>query len=57
LGPLGERDRPTAALTTAAGLDRPAQRAEVADRAHGIDPVLVEHRDSGAVVAAIFELL
>ncbi len=42
---------------SAVGLDRLAKRAEIADRAHGIDPVPVQHRDAGAVVPAVFEFL
>ncbi len=41
----------------AVGLDRAAQRAQVADRPHGVDPPVVEDRDAGAVVAAVLELL
>ena len=38
-------------------VDRRAQVVEVADRAHEIDAVAVEHGDPGAVVAAVLEFL
>ncbi len=37
--------------------DRHAERVEVADRADGIDPVSFEHRDPGAVISPVLELL
>ena len=46
-----------ASLADRGRVDRRAQRAQVADRAHGVDPVPVEDRDPGAVIAAVFELL
>ena len=55
---VGVRDRARCrAVARGAGVDRAAQRAQVADRAHRVDPAAVEHRDPGAVVAAVFELL
>ena len=58
LGTLGHRHRRGTLLGAAAyGLDRLAQRAEVPDRPHGVDPVALQHRDPSAVVAAVLELL
>jgi hypothetical protein len=37
--------------------DRAAQRAQVSDRAHRVDPVAVQHRDPRAVVSAVLQLL
>ena len=37
--------------------DRRAQVGEVADRAHAVDPAVLDHRDPGRVIAAVLELL
>src|SRR5262249_40841922 len=50
-GPL--RDRHAAALRL--GVELLAQRAEVADRAHGLDAVVLDNRDPRGVIAAVFE--
>ena len=49
-GPLGDRDRAPAS----AG-ELLAQRAEVPDRPHGVDPLAGDHRDAGGVIAPVFE--
>ncbi len=47
--PLGDRD--------SAGVagELLAQRREVADRPHGVDPLVGDHRDAGGVIAPVFE--
>ena len=50
-------DRDAAGVVLSLGLDRASQRRQVADRAHSVDARAVEHRDAGAVIAAVLEVL
>ena len=51
------RPRSSARSSPIAAGDRRPQGAQVADRAHRVDPVTGQDRDPGAVIAAVFELL
>ena len=46
-----------ASAATARSVQLGLQRAQVAHGAHGLDAVVGDHRDPGAVVAAVLELL
>ena len=54
-GPLGHGHGAAARLIER--IDHAVQRAQVADRANSMDPVSLQDRDAGAVVAAVLELL
>ena len=51
---LGDRDRARPRVPL---VESTAEVAQVADGAHGLDPVTVQNRDAGAVVTAVLELL
>src|SRR5947208_1869755 len=46
---------PTSSAATRA-IDLVDEVLQVADRAHGVDPVAVEHRDARGVIAAVLQL-
>src|SRR5690348_4546014 len=55
---LGQRHRARPVLDDAAiRIDRATERAQVPHGPHGSDAVAIEHRDAGAVIAAVLELL
>jgi hypothetical protein len=50
----GDGDPAAAAVVL---LERRPQVAEMADRAHAVDPAVIDHRDPRRVIAAVLELL